>query len=181
MSCLELQGEVQQDTKQHDADDDQSADRVAQYQRYAASNKKDDDQRIGDQPEKTDESCETRFLQETVGYIETQSLCRLSGTQPSRGCLQQMQQVRQRPIPEPLQRYFSLSHALCRDWALSFHLPGRSAKLNRTVQHSLRSRPHQERRSSQRTPSTPSSRSLQPPRRRQVHTASFGRKVQTAN
>src|SRR6185437_16074993 len=110
MSCLELQGEVQQDTKQHDADDDQSADRVAQYQRYAASNKKDDDQRIGDQPKKTDESCETRFLQETVGSIETQSLCRLSGTQPGWSRPQQMEKLLQRPIPKTPG-----------DWPLSSH------------------------------------------------------------
>jgi hypothetical protein len=52
---------------------------------------------------------------------------------------------------------------------------------NHGVQRFRRSKPHQERRSWWRTPSTPSSRSLRPAHRKQVHTESAAHKFQTAN
>lgn len=92
MPGLELHEEVEEHGE-HDQDDDQPADRVTQHQRDGAGRQKDDDQRIGKQVEKTEESGETRFPDKAVWAMEPQTLFRLFGGQPSRSGLEDLKQI----------------------------------------------------------------------------------------
>ncbi len=91
MLSLKLHEEVQQHAEQDHGDDDQSADRVAQHERYAAGHQKDDDQGIDQKAEKIDQSREARFPDHAVRAVETQPTLRLIGSQPGRSRLEQLQ------------------------------------------------------------------------------------------
>lgn len=58
MLSLKLHKEVQEHAERDDRDDDRSADRVAQHERYAAGHEKVEDRGIDQKPEKTDQGCE---------------------------------------------------------------------------------------------------------------------------
>ena len=84
---LKLHEEVQQHAEQDHRDDDQSADGVAQRERYAAGHEKDDDQGIGQETEEAEQRSEARLPHQAVRAIETQPPRRLIGSQPGRSCL----------------------------------------------------------------------------------------------
>ena len=113
MLSLKLHEEVQQHAEQDHRDDDQSADRVAQRERYAAGHEKDDDQGIDQKAEKTDQSREARFPHHAVRAVETQPPLRLVGSQPGRSRLEQFQQLRPRLVPEALKRRGLFVRAHC--------------------------------------------------------------------
>ena len=80
MACLEFLVEIHDDAHQHDGDDDDRADMVAEAIGDDAGDEQDIDQRIGKQAKKFEKECKARFMREAVRTITVETLlCFRSG------------------------------------------------------------------------------------------------------